>query len=35
MQKKIYELAGGEFNIDSPLQLSEVLFTRLNSHERH
>lgn len=27
--KKIYSLAGGEFNINSPKQLSEVLFTRL------
>lgn len=29
LQKKIYAAAGGEFNIDSPLQLSEVLFERL------
>jgi DNA polymerase-1 len=27
--KRIYSLAGGEFNINSPKQLSEVLFTRL------
>ena len=27
--KKIYALAGGEFNINSPKQLSEILFTRL------
>lgn len=27
--KKIYSLAGGEFNINSPKQLSEILFTRL------
>lgn len=29
LQKKIYALAGKEFNIDSPLQLSEVFFERL------
>ncbi len=29
-RKSIYEMAGGEFNIDSPRQLSEVLFERLN-----
>jgi DNA polymerase-1 len=27
---RIFEMAGGEFNINSPKQLSEVLFTRLN-----
>jgi DNA polymerase I len=27
---RIHEMAGGEFNINSPKQLSEVLFTRLN-----
>jgi len=27
--KKIYELAGQEFNINSPKQLSEILFTKL------
>jgi DNA polymerase I len=27
--KKIYELAGGEFNINSPKQLSEILFEKL------
>ena len=27
--KRIYSLAGGEFNINSPKQLSDVLFTRL------
>ncbi|MBI5043258.1 MAG: DNA polymerase I [Nitrospirae bacterium] len=27
--KRIYSIAGGEFNINSPKQLSEVLFTRL------
>lgn len=27
--KRIYSLAGGEFNINSPKQLSEILFTRL------
>ncbi len=30
IQKDIYELAGGEFNIDSPKQLGEVLFERLD-----
>lgn len=29
LEKKIYSLAGMEFNIDSPSQLAEVLFTRL------
>ena len=28
-QKKIYELAGGEFNVNSPKQLGEVLFDKL------
>ena len=28
-QKKIYELAGGEFNINSPKQLGEMLFDKL------
>ena len=27
--KRIYELSGGEFNINSPKQLSEVLFDKL------
>lgn len=27
--KKIYELAGGEFNINSPKQLADILFNRL------
>jgi len=30
IKKEIFELAKGEFNIDSPKQLSEVLFQRLN-----
>jgi DNA polymerase-1 len=30
LEKKIYEQAGGEFNINSTQQLSEVLFGRLN-----
>lgn len=30
LTKKIYEIAGGEFNINSPKQLSEVLFMNLN-----
>ncbi|MCC6639090.1 DNA polymerase I, partial [Candidatus Falkowbacteria bacterium] len=29
LEKKIYELAGKEFNIDSPLQLQEILFVTL------
>jgi DNA polymerase-1 len=29
LTKKIYEIAGGEFNINSPKQLSEVLFEKL------
>ena len=29
LMKRIYELAGGEFNINSPKQLAEVLFDRL------
>lgn len=28
-EKEIYELAGGEFNINSPQQLSDILFDRL------
>ena len=30
LEKRIWELAGFEFNINSPLQLAEVLFDRLN-----
>jgi len=30
LNAKIFEMAGGEFNINSPKQLSEVLFTKLN-----
>ena len=30
LNARIFELAGGEFNIASPKQLSEVLFTKLN-----
>ncbi|MFA6565439.1 MAG: DNA polymerase [Candidatus Paceibacterota bacterium] len=29
-EKKIYELAGGEFNINSPKQMGEILFDKLN-----
>ncbi len=29
LEKKIYSLAGGDFNINSPQQLSEILFERL------
>lgn len=29
LEKKIYKLAGTEFNINSPAQLSDILFTRL------
>ncbi|HXD73091.1 MAG TPA: DNA polymerase I [Vicinamibacterales bacterium] len=30
LMKKVYDLAGGEFNIGSPKQLAEVLFDRLS-----
>jgi DNA polymerase-1 len=30
LEKKIYDLAGSEFNINSPKQLGEILFTKLN-----
>ena len=30
LQTKIFELAGGEFNINSPKQLGEILFDKLN-----
>ena len=30
LEKNIYELAGGKFNINSPRQLSEILFIKLN-----
>jgi DNA polymerase-1 len=30
LNTRIFEMAGGEFNINSPKQLSEVLFTKLN-----
>ncbi len=29
LEKKIWKLAGGEFNVNSPKQLGEILFTRL------
>lgn len=29
MERRIYELAGGEFNINSPQQLAEILFDKL------
>ncbi|MCX6738521.1 MAG: DNA polymerase [Candidatus Parcubacteria bacterium] len=29
-EKKIYEMAGGEFNFNSPKQLGEILFDKLN-----
>ncbi|HET7746707.1 MAG TPA: DNA polymerase I [Vicinamibacteria bacterium] len=29
LTRQVYELAGGEFNINSPVQLRDVLFTRL------
>jgi len=30
MEKRVYELAGHEFNVNSPAQLAEVLFDKLN-----
>lgn len=30
LEKKIYEIAGGSFNLNSPKQLAEVLFMKLN-----
>lgn len=33
-EKEIYELAGGEFNLNSPKQLGEVLFERLKLVEK-
>lgn len=30
LEKKVYQLAGQEFNINSPKQLGEILFTKLN-----
>jgi DNA polymerase-1 len=30
LEKRIWELAGGEFNINSPPQLAEILFDKLN-----
>jgi 5'-3' exonuclease len=30
LKTQIYQSAGGEFNLDSPRQLSQILFTRLN-----
>jgi DNA polymerase-1 len=30
ISRKIYELAGGEFNLNSPKQISEILFGKLN-----
>jgi DNA polymerase I len=29
-QKDIYEYAGGEFNINSPKQLADILFNKMN-----
>ena len=29
-EREIYQLAGAEFNVNSPMQLSEILFTKLN-----
>jgi DNA polymerase-1 len=34
VRRKIHELAGGEFNVDSPKQLREVLFDRLGLESR-
>ena len=30
LEEKIYEIAGGKFNLNSPKQLAEVLFINLN-----
>jgi DNA polymerase-1 len=30
LEKRIFELSGAEFNVNSPLQLAEILFDRLN-----
>lgn len=35
IEKKIYELAGEEFNISSPKQLGEILFDRLKIDSNH
>lgn len=34
IQKSVWELAGGEFNIDSPLQLSQILFEKLGIRKK-
>ena len=33
LQKKIYEIAGEEFNINSPKQLQVILYENLKIHE--
>ena len=30
IEQKIYELSGGQFNVNSPLQMSQILFEKLN-----
>ena len=34
LEKDIWELAGMEFNVNSPTQLAEILFDKLNLHHR-
>jgi DNA polymerase-1 len=34
LEKEIYEMAGGEFNINSPVQVGEVLFDRLHLDDK-
>ena len=32
LEKEIWKLAGSEFNVNSPTQLAEILFDKLNLH---
>jgi len=34
LEKEIWKLAGSEFNVNSPTQLAEILFDKLNLHQR-